>query len=250
MCKCKADGDCLNQDDGDQCNGLMFCNKQNGKCELNPASVVSCQTVGDTSCKQTLCQPKSGQCVASAVNEGKGCDDGSDGGGGSGPDASNMDGAGLDGAGLDGAGLDGAGLDGAGLDGAGLDGAGLDGAGLDGAGTDGSGGDGSGASVGAPPPSVWIRRQGGGPAPTRPKQSLQMVQATSTPPAPSPAPSTSAENQIWCRSAKKTSLWSNTQPMANICGRWGSAPPAPTWGWPSRWMRPVTSCLAASTPAT
>ncbi len=73
---CASDTECLAKDDGDKCNGLPFCNKQTGACQLNPASIVSCPTVGDTACLQTQCQVTSGSCVAVATPAGKGCDDG------------------------------------------------------------------------------------------------------------------------------------------------------------------------------
>ncbi len=75
ICWCKTDGDCADQDDGDLCNGVMFCNQQNGKCELNPASKVVCPTVGNTTCRHNLCQAKTGKCLMTPVDENKACDD-------------------------------------------------------------------------------------------------------------------------------------------------------------------------------
>ncbi|MSQ83579.1 MAG: hypothetical protein EXR77_11935 [Myxococcales bacterium] len=76
ICSCKTDADCLSEDDGDSCNGIMFCNKSSGKCQFNPATVVNCPTVEDTLCRKNLCQPKSGDCALTEVNEGKPCLDG------------------------------------------------------------------------------------------------------------------------------------------------------------------------------
>ncbi|MCB9739230.1 MAG: hypothetical protein H6747_08175 [Deltaproteobacteria bacterium] len=76
ICGCKSDLDCASQEDGDQCNGTLFCNKQNGKCELNPATVVaSCPTVDDTDCRKRTCIPKTGLCELVAEPENKACDD-------------------------------------------------------------------------------------------------------------------------------------------------------------------------------
>ena len=75
-CGCESDQACASQDDGDLCNGVLFCNKQTGKCELNPATVVKCPSVDDSTCQKTACQPKSGKCETSPVAEGKACDDG------------------------------------------------------------------------------------------------------------------------------------------------------------------------------
>ncbi|MEY3011809.1 MAG: hypothetical protein RIT45_544, partial [Pseudomonadota bacterium] len=47
---CKSDADCAKDEDGDLCNGTLFCNLQSGKCENNPATVVSCPTVDNTAC--------------------------------------------------------------------------------------------------------------------------------------------------------------------------------------------------------
>ncbi|MCB9740856.1 MAG: DUF1566 domain-containing protein, partial [Deltaproteobacteria bacterium] len=73
---CKSDADCAGQEDGDFCNGTLFCNLQSGACELNPKTVVSCPTVDDTACRQRVCQPKTGQCPLVPVQIGKACDDG------------------------------------------------------------------------------------------------------------------------------------------------------------------------------
>ncbi len=62
ICKCKTDVDCVAKDDGDLCNGSYFCNKPIGACQFNPSSVVQCQTVDDTACLKSVCQPKTGQC--------------------------------------------------------------------------------------------------------------------------------------------------------------------------------------------
>ena len=77
-CGCQSHADCAGQDDGNLCNGTLFCNK--GKtpaaCEFNPASVVTCPTVDNTGCSNNACNPKTGACQVVAVNEAKGCDDG------------------------------------------------------------------------------------------------------------------------------------------------------------------------------
>gem|GEM_PF-3517511 len=65
-CSCKTTADCSKLDDGNTCNGLMFCNKSSGTCEPNPASIVTCPTVTDTACALNVCQPKTGKCAATA----------------------------------------------------------------------------------------------------------------------------------------------------------------------------------------
>ncbi|MBM4345758.1 MAG: hypothetical protein FJ100_20485 [Deltaproteobacteria bacterium] len=75
-CTCKQDSDCAGKEDGNACNGVLFCNKATAQCQLNPATVVTCQTAGDTACLQTLCNPKDGKCHAVVQNEGQPCGDG------------------------------------------------------------------------------------------------------------------------------------------------------------------------------
>ncbi len=71
-CKCNTNADCAGKEDGNFCNGTMFCNKQTGGCELNPATIVTCPTVNDTACAKNVCVPASGKCevyARAAVNQ-------------------------------------------------------------------------------------------------------------------------------------------------------------------------------------
>ena len=79
VCACKGDADCVDQDDGDKCNGLQFCNlgKTPAICETNPATVIKCKTVGDTACRKNTCEPKIGKCLMVPAVAGIECDDGS-----------------------------------------------------------------------------------------------------------------------------------------------------------------------------
>ena len=77
-CLCKTDLDCAGEDDGNLCNGTMFCNLQNQKCELNPASIVNCPTVGDTFCQKNICQGATGVCELTPDHVNQLCDDGDD----------------------------------------------------------------------------------------------------------------------------------------------------------------------------
>jgi hypothetical protein len=63
-CSCTKDADCAALDDGDLCNGTLYCDKSGPQptCAFNPASVVACQTVGDTQCSRNACDAKTGQC--------------------------------------------------------------------------------------------------------------------------------------------------------------------------------------------
>ncbi|MBM4344739.1 MAG: DUF1566 domain-containing protein [Deltaproteobacteria bacterium] len=73
---CKNDGDCGKYEDGDKCNGTLFCNKATGVCQLNPKTVVQCPSAFNTACSKNQCVPLSGQCTATAVADQKPCEDG------------------------------------------------------------------------------------------------------------------------------------------------------------------------------
>jgi cysteine-rich repeat protein len=75
-CACGADIDCVPYDDTDLCNGVLRCNTSAGFCEIDPASVVRCDTSGDTTCTHTVCVPATGLCVPDLADDGTVCDDG------------------------------------------------------------------------------------------------------------------------------------------------------------------------------
>lgn len=61
-CQCGTDADCAAFEDGNACNGTLFCNLASHTCELNPATLITCPSVGDTACRQNQCDPATGQC--------------------------------------------------------------------------------------------------------------------------------------------------------------------------------------------
>ena len=73
-CDCTQDADCTSREDGNVCNGTLYCNKAAGKCELNPKTIVTCQTVLNTVCQVNACQPLTGDCKVVPRNNGIGCD--------------------------------------------------------------------------------------------------------------------------------------------------------------------------------
>ena len=84
-CVCQSDAECAAQEDGDACNGTLFCNKALTKpaCELNPATVVTCPSAGDTECASNLCHTKSAAggaktaaCAMTPRKDGTACEDG------------------------------------------------------------------------------------------------------------------------------------------------------------------------------
>ena len=76
LCACKDDADCAKQDDGDLCNGTLYCEKTLGgsACKLNPATRVKCQTVDDTVCAHNVCAKKTGKCGMVPRNPGAACE--------------------------------------------------------------------------------------------------------------------------------------------------------------------------------
>ena len=73
---CAADADCTSLDDGDLCNGTLFCHPQTGACTPNPGSKVVCATAGDGACKTTACASKTGKCAVNHAAKGAACEDG------------------------------------------------------------------------------------------------------------------------------------------------------------------------------
>lgn len=75
VCECATDLDCLPFEDGDLCNGTFVCDPDSNTCVIDPASVVTCDTSGDTACLINTCEPTTGQCVPQAVADDTPCDD-------------------------------------------------------------------------------------------------------------------------------------------------------------------------------
>ncbi len=83
-CVCSSNAECAAHDDGDLCNGALFCDKASaaagstgkGTCKVNPATIPSCPTVDNTACLQSICQGKTGQCALTFVHQDEFCDDG------------------------------------------------------------------------------------------------------------------------------------------------------------------------------
>lgn len=73
-CTCLADSDCATQEDGNLCNGVLYCNKQSGTCVINPATVKVCPTAGDSACSATVCAPSTGACEQDLAYTGAPCD--------------------------------------------------------------------------------------------------------------------------------------------------------------------------------
>ncbi len=76
ICACKSDEDCAAQNPTNACLGKLYCDKSSSAwlCKLNPATVVTCNSGGDSTCAQNLCDPKTAKCAVAAVSDGKSCD--------------------------------------------------------------------------------------------------------------------------------------------------------------------------------
>jgi cysteine-rich repeat protein len=76
VCSCVADADCKPKEDGDLCNGTLYCNKAKAPfvCAVDPKTVVKCDTSKDTACSKAACDANTGSCGAVAEPAGKPCD--------------------------------------------------------------------------------------------------------------------------------------------------------------------------------
>ncbi len=74
-CACDNDGECASKDDGNVCNGTLYCDKSGplSQCKVKLGTIVVCNTVGDNPCKKTECEPVSGKCTAKLQPNGLPC---------------------------------------------------------------------------------------------------------------------------------------------------------------------------------
>ena len=79
-CACLKDTDCIDAEDGNQCNGTLYCDQSKVPftCKVDPGTIVKCDVPDgfDPACTNTACQPETGDCQVSPVPEGEACDDG------------------------------------------------------------------------------------------------------------------------------------------------------------------------------
>ncbi len=74
-CQCKKQEDCENLEDGDVCNGTLYCDLATSQCLLNPSTLISCPSVNDSICSKNQCEPETGACRMTAQPDGAPCDD-------------------------------------------------------------------------------------------------------------------------------------------------------------------------------
>ncbi|KKS12687.1 MAG: Extracellular matrix protein [Candidatus Magasanikbacteria bacterium GW2011_GWA2_41_55] len=77
ICQCATDADCVGAEDNNLCNGTLVCDTavMPHKCIVNQDTIITCNTTSDTACSKNTCQPKSGKCEMTAVNESGACND-------------------------------------------------------------------------------------------------------------------------------------------------------------------------------
>ena len=72
-CSCQSDADCAGKDDGNPCNGTLWCAPTTKTCATKPGSAIACGDDGNP-CTAAVCDPKGGSCAHLPV-EGIACDD-------------------------------------------------------------------------------------------------------------------------------------------------------------------------------
>ena len=77
-CECETNADCAPFEDEDQCNGTLICDKNSFPfgCKVDLATVVACDSAGDTPCLKNQCSELTGTCSLTAQDDGIACNDG------------------------------------------------------------------------------------------------------------------------------------------------------------------------------
>ena len=80
LCDCQVDDDCLAYEDGNPCNGTLFCDTglMPTVCNVDPLTVVVCTDDLDLPCKTKECIPETGVCAVINLDEGETCNDGNE----------------------------------------------------------------------------------------------------------------------------------------------------------------------------
>ncbi len=74
-CSCTQDADCKPKEDGDLCNGTLYCDTTAVpfQCLVKPSTIVTC-VASNSPCRATACVPASGACTETTVADGITCD--------------------------------------------------------------------------------------------------------------------------------------------------------------------------------
>ncbi len=76
VCTCSSDANCVAKEDGNACNGTLFCDKSAFPytCQVNPKTVITCDKGKDSACAKNTCQAKDGSCAMVNAKDGAPCD--------------------------------------------------------------------------------------------------------------------------------------------------------------------------------
>ena len=74
-CACNQDVDCAAREDGNLCNGTLYCNTDAipFQCDVKPSTIVQC-TPPNSPCQTVACEPTTGKCAVQNVPDGLSCD--------------------------------------------------------------------------------------------------------------------------------------------------------------------------------
>ncbi|MCO4761019.1 MAG: hypothetical protein KC502_05910 [Myxococcales bacterium] len=63
-CDCKTDSDCASKEDGNLCNGTLFCDTGASpfKCKIKESSIIKCDSSINNACQSNVCNPQAGKC--------------------------------------------------------------------------------------------------------------------------------------------------------------------------------------------
>ena len=74
ICQCQSTADCATKEDGDACNGLLFCDIASHTCQVDLKTVVVCDSTKNTACLAWTCNSKTAKCEPANAGNGKQCD--------------------------------------------------------------------------------------------------------------------------------------------------------------------------------
>ncbi len=74
-CTCTKDSECGSQEDGNLCNGTLYCDLATlpYNCKVKAATIVTCSPASDSTCAKNTCNPTTGLCSLQAQNQGQTC---------------------------------------------------------------------------------------------------------------------------------------------------------------------------------
>ncbi|MFZ4578456.1 MAG: hypothetical protein ACOYOB_08690 [Myxococcota bacterium] len=75
-CGCTSDKDCVAQEDGNKCNGTLYCDKSKlpYQCKIASLTIVTCDDSINGQCQTNACNPATGLCTLQKQPDGQPCD--------------------------------------------------------------------------------------------------------------------------------------------------------------------------------